>query len=67
MLVGTRGLWEGSDVTGLSLVVIDRTPFAPPDDPVIKKLCERAGNGWFREVALPKAQVHRSTRSVTGR
>jgi ATP-dependent DNA helicase DinG len=57
VLVGTRGFWEGSDVPGLSLVVIDRAPFAPPDDPVIKKLVERAGDGWFRHVMLPKAQV----------
>ncbi len=57
ILVGTRGFWEGSDVPGLSLVVVDRAPFAPPDDPVIKKLVERAGDGWFRHVMLPKAQV----------
>ncbi len=57
VLVGTRGFWEGSDVPGLSLVVVDRAPFAPPDDPVIKKLVERAGDGWFRHVMLPKAQV----------
>jgi ATP-dependent DNA helicase DinG len=65
VLVGTRGLWEGSNVPGLSLVVVDRAPFAPPDDPVIKKLCERAGAGWFGEVTLPKAQV--AMRQGTGR
>ena len=57
MLVGTRTFWEGTDASGLDLVVIDRTPFAPPDDPVIKKLVERAGKDWFRRVTLPKAQV----------
>lgn len=41
----------------VSLVVIDRAPFPPPDDPVVAKLCERAGKGWFREVSLPRAQV----------
>jgi ATP-dependent DNA helicase DinG len=59
VLVGTRTFWEGVDVPGqaVSLVVIDRAPFPPPSDPVVAKLCERAGTGWFREVSLPKAQV----------
>ena len=59
VLVGTRTFWEGVDVPGesVSLVVMDRAPFPPPDDPVVAKLCERAGKGWFREVSLPKAQV----------
>ena len=59
VLVGTRTFWEGVDVPGdpVSLVVIDRAPFPPPDDPVVARLCERAGKGWFREVSLPKAQV----------
>ena len=59
ILVGTRTFWEGVDVPGdsVSLVVIDRAPFPPPGDPVVAKLCERAGKGWFREVSLPKAQV----------
>jgi ATP-dependent DNA helicase DinG len=47
------------DVPGeqVSLVVIDKVPFPPPDDPVIAALTEKAGKGWFREVSLPKAQV----------
>lgn len=57
VLVGTKAFWEGTDASGLDPVVIDRAPFAPPDDPVIKKLCERAGKEWFRKVTLPKAQV----------
>ena len=57
VLVGTRTFWEGVDVSGLSLVVIDKVPFPPPDDPVIEALCKRAGKNWFREVSLPKAQV----------
>jgi ATP-dependent DNA helicase DinG len=59
VLVGTRTFWEGVDVPGpsVSLVVIDRAPFPPPGDPVVAKLCERAGKGWFREVSLPRAQV----------
>jgi len=59
VLVGTRTFWEGVDVPGpsVSLVVIDRAPFPPPGDPVVAKLCKRAGKGWFREVSLPRAQV----------
>jgi ATP-dependent DNA helicase DinG len=59
VLVGTRTFWEGVDVPGpsVSLVVIDRAPFPPPGDPVVAKLCERAGKGWFRDVSLPRAQV----------
>ncbi|MGB7501532.1 MAG: ATP-dependent DNA helicase, partial [Azonexus sp.] len=35
ILVGSQSFWEGVDVRGeaLSLVVIDKIPFAPPDDP----------------------------------
>jgi ATP-dependent DNA helicase DinG len=45
ILVGTRTFWEGVDVPGRSvgLVVMDRVPFAPPDDPVAAKLREKVG------------------------
>lgn len=37
VLVGSMSFWEGVDVKGeaLSLVVIDKIPFAPPNDPVM--------------------------------
>jgi ATP-dependent DNA helicase DinG len=59
ILVGTRTFWEGVDVPGesVSMVVMDRVPFAPPDDPVAAKLREKVGERAFREVFLPKAQV----------
>ncbi len=59
VLVGTASFREGVDVAGeaLSLVVMDKAPFAPPDDPVAAKLREKAGDGAFREIFLPKAQV----------
>lgn len=59
VLVGTRSFWEGCDVPkeALELVVIDKVPFAPPDDPVIAALVEKAGKQWFRAVTLPRAQV----------
>lgn len=59
VLVGTASFREGIDVAGeaLSLVVMDKAPFAPPDDPVAAKLREKAGDEAFREIFLPKAQV----------
>lgn len=59
VLVGTRGLSEGIDVAGdaLSMLILDKPPFPPPDDKVIEVLCKRAGKGWFREVSVPRAQV----------
>ncbi len=43
ILIGSQSFWEGVDVRGeaLSLVVIDKLPFPPPDDPVIDAICER--------------------------
>ena len=59
VLVGTASFREGIDVAGeaLSLVVMDKAPFAPPEDPVAAKLREKAGDGAFKEIFLPKAQV----------
>jgi len=62
VLVGSAGFWEGVDVTGdaLSIVVIDKLPFAPPDDPVIKARCDamrRAGRDPFSEFQLPAAAL----------
>ena len=60
VLLGSQSFWEGVDVRGeaLSLVVIDKLPFAPPDDPVlsarIEGLRERGGNP-FTELQLPQA------------
>ena len=43
ILVGSQSFWEGVDVRGeaLSLVVIDKLPFAPPDDPVLSARIEQ--------------------------
>lgn len=60
VLLGSQSFWEGVDVRGeaLSLVVIDKLPFAPPDDPVlaarIDGLRARGGNP-FNELQLPQA------------
>jgi ATP-dependent DNA helicase DinG len=62
VLLGSASFWEGVDVRGeaLSLVVIDRLPFSPPDDPVeaarIRQIRERGGNP-FLEYQLPRAAI----------
>jgi ATP-dependent DNA helicase DinG len=60
VLLGSQSFWEGVDVRGeaLSVVVIDKLPFAPPDDPVLAARIEglRAGGGNpFTELQLPQA------------
>ena len=62
VLFGTQSFWEGVDVPGmgLRLVIIDRIPFAVPDSPLHKARVDgitRAGGDWFRDFALPQAQL----------
>jgi ATP-dependent DNA helicase DinG len=60
VLLGTSSFWEGVDVKGdaLSVVVIDKLPFAAPDDPLLSARLEeirrRGGNPFF-EYQLPQA------------
>jgi ATP-dependent DNA helicase DinG len=56
-LFATMSFWQGVDVPGatLSLVTIDRLPFPRPDDPLLEARRERAGEGAFRLVDLPRA------------
>jgi ATP-dependent DNA helicase DinG len=60
VLVGSVSFWEGIDIRGeaLSLVVIDKLPFAPPDDPVVEakiRHLKRIGRNAFNEFQLPEA------------
>jgi len=60
ILVGSVSFWEGIDVQGdaLSVVVIDKLPFAPPDDPVIAARIRQLaaqGRNAFQEYQLPHA------------
>jgi ATP-dependent DNA helicase DinG len=60
VLFATSTFWQGVDVRGesLSLLVIDKLPFAAPGDPLVEARCERiaqAGGDWFAEYALPSA------------
>jgi ATP-dependent DNA helicase DinG len=62
ILVASQSFWEGVDVRGeaLSLVVIDKLPFASPDDPVLSARIDRlraAGRNPFMEYQLPRAVI----------
>ncbi|OYY93733.1 MAG: helicase [Hydrogenophilales bacterium 28-61-23] len=63
VLLGSQSFWEGVDVAGdaLSLVVIDRLPFQPPDDPVLAARMEamkRVGKNPFFDYQLPHAVIN---------
>ncbi len=60
VLIGSISFWEGIDIRGdaLSLVVIDKLPFAPPDDPVVEakiRYLRKIGRNPFNEYQLPEA------------
>ena len=62
VLLGSQSFWEGVDVRGeaLSLVIIDKLPFAPPDDPVLSARIEqinREGRNAFMEYQLPRTVI----------
>ncbi len=62
VLLGSASFWEGVDVKGeaLSLVIIDRLPFAPPDDPVLAARIEKMngeGRNAFMEYQVPQAVI----------
>ena len=63
ILLGSQSFWEGVDVRGeaLSLVVIDKLPFASPDDPVLAaRLAQIAkqGRNAFMEYQLPRTVIN---------
>jgi len=63
VLVGSQSFWEGVDVRGdaLSLVIIDKLPFAPPDDPVLAAridVMEKQGRNGFMHHTLPEAIIN---------
>jgi len=60
VLVATATFWQGVDIPGeaLSLLVIDKLPFASPGDPLVEARCERLsaeGGDWFAGYSLPCA------------
>jgi ATP-dependent DNA helicase DinG len=62
VLVASQSFWEGVDVRGeaLSVVMIDRLPFQPPDDPVLAARIDRMnteGRNAFMEYQVPRAVI----------
>jgi ATP-dependent DNA helicase DinG len=62
VLLGTASFWEGVDVQGeaLRLVIIDKLPFASPEDPLVKARVEHLqmqGGNAFRDYQLPEAAL----------
>lgn len=60
VLLATGSFWEGVDVSGddLILVIIDKLPFASPDDPILSakiKQCRQQGGNPFFQLQLPDA------------
>jgi ATP-dependent DNA helicase DinG len=78
ILVASASFWEGVDLPGvaLQLLVIDKLPFPPPDDPLLAaqvRQAERTGESAFETVFVPetamalKQGVGRLIRSETDR
>lgn len=62
VLLGTSSFWEGVDIRGeaLSIVVIDKLPFAAPDDPVLSgrlQALRQTGENPFMKYQLPQAVI----------
>lgn len=62
VLLGTGSFWEGVDVKGaaLAVVIVDKLPFAVPDDPVMKarlKAIENDGGNPFFDEQVPQAVI----------
>jgi len=62
VLVASASFWEGIDIPGeaLQLLIIDKLPFAPPDDPLQQARAEELesrGKSAFRELHLPQAAI----------
>jgi len=61
-ILGANTFWEGIDVVGekLSLVVVVKLPFSPPNTPTLaaraERIAERGGNS-FEEYTLPQAII----------
>ena len=63
VLIGSQSFWEGVDVRGeaLSVVIIDKLPFSPPDDPVLAariSVMEKQGLNGFMHHQLPEAIIN---------
>ncbi|HNV58526.1 MAG TPA: ATP-dependent DNA helicase, partial [Rhodoferax sp.] len=62
ILVATASFWEGVDIPGdaLQLVVIDKLPFPPPNDPLVaarSRYLEERGQKPFQHLHIPQAAI----------
>jgi ATP-dependent DNA helicase DinG len=62
VLIGSHSFWEGVDVPGnaLSMVLIDKLPFAPPDDPILEARSQwliQQGRDPFTTIQVPEAAI----------
>lgn len=62
VLLGTGAFWEGVDVRGddLTCVMIDKLPFASPDDPLLQARiedCRKSGANPFASIQIPQAVI----------
>lgn len=62
VLFGTGAFWEGVDVKGNDLlcVMIDKLPFASPDDPLLQARmedCKKQGGNAFAQIQIPQAVI----------
>jgi ATP-dependent DNA helicase DinG len=62
VLVASASFWEGVDVPGdaLQLVVIDKLPFPPPNDPLVQarsRRLEALGRNVFKDYFIPEAAI----------
>lgn len=62
VLLGTTSFWEGVDVKGeaLRLVIIEKLPFASPEDPIVKARIDHVqaqGGNAFKDYQLPEAAL----------
>jgi len=62
VLLATGSFWEGVDVRGdaLKCVIIDKLPFAAPDDPLTQariENCRRKGQDPFNKIQIPQAVI----------
>lgn len=62
VLLGTGAFWEGVDVRGSDLicVMIDKLPFASPDDPLLQARmddCKKRGANPFAAIQIPQAVI----------
>ncbi len=62
ILVASASFWEGVDLPGdaLQMVVIDKLPFPPPNDPLVEARCKRleaSGRRVFNDYFMPEAAI----------